>query len=240
MTGLVTSSQIQLFPPAYMLNRFKTADVLIILEEAQYTKKQFFDHFAVGEREVNFKIPLNGGSSRRPLDKVTMVDFDKWTTVVERDLPVLYSETDNFREGFAWFMKVLEECRNYDSLQNVCIHTLDSLFRALEIRTTIMFSKVLVPQRPQDPSLWIAELAKAARAEKYFQGRDAMDAYFQAKPFEDRRIELCCQQWHPPQAMKSYIGMQRSILHSIFLQGFEKTALGLQGHGVEPWPVRGD
>lgn len=239
---VITTSQIQLFPPPYMIKRFMDVDAVVLLEEAQYTKRKFFDHFTIRDGHgltKNIKIALEGGGGRQLLWDVRLVDWAKQRTDILHTLSIAYAGAPFFPLMMKWLD---EEClpRHSGMLHGLCERTMLATMALLGHTKVPLRSTSLIDPRPVDPSDWLAVLTKLAKGTTYMQGRDAMDAYFDPAPFEAAGIELCCQTWVAPVHVPQFPTGELSVLHGLFHVGPKrmKQLLKDSGPAMSPWPVQ--
>lgn len=194
-----TASQPQFFPLLYLLERFARVDVLVFLEESQYTRKtaQSWTVLSGSNGEFRFNLPVHGG--RKPTDSITLAENpNKWFTRASRTLQLTYGKFEAYRKLKDEVDDILHQISNSESLNDVGWISMNWLIRQAGLSTRVVRSRELVPERPVDATEWMASFANHINATDYIQGHAAMKNYFRRGPFESRGVRLWYQEYSTP------------------------------------------
>jgi len=194
-----TVSQPQFFPLLYLLERFARVDVLVFLEESQYTRKtaQSWTVLQGPNGPFRFNLPVHGG--RKPTNSITLAeDPNKWFSRASKTLQLTYGKFEAFRELTDELDDILHRVSNSKSLNDAGWITMKWLINQAGLATRVIRSRKLVPERPVAATEWMASFANHINATDYIQGHAAMKSYFQRGPFEDRGIRLWYQEYSTP------------------------------------------
>jgi hypothetical protein len=194
-----TVSQPQFFPLLYLLERFARVDVLVFLEESQYTRKtaQSWTVLPGPNGPFRFNLPVHGG--RRPTNSITLAeDPNKWFSRASKTLQLTYGKFEAFRELTDELDDILHRVSNSKSLNDAGWITMKWLINQAGLATRVIRSRKLVPERPVEATEWMASFANHINATDYIQGYAAMKSYFQRGPFEDRGVRLWYQEYSTP------------------------------------------
>jgi len=194
-----TASQPQFFPLLYLLERFARVDVLIFLEESQYTRKtaQSWTVLPGPNGTFRFSLPVHGG--RRPTESITLAeDPDKWFSRASKTLQLTYGKFEAYRALKDELDDILHQVSISKSLNDAGWITMNWLISQARLVTRIIRSRELVPERPAGATEWMASFASQINATDYIQGHAAMKNYFQRGPFEERGVRLWYQEYPTP------------------------------------------
>jgi len=194
-----TVSQPQFFPLLYLLERFARVDVLVFLEESQYTRKtaQSWTVLPGPNGPFRFNLPVHGG--RKPTNTITLAeDPNKWVSRASKTLQLTYGKFEAFRELRDELDDILHRVSNSKSLNDAGWITMKWLINQAGLATRVIRSRKLVPERPVEATEWMASFANHINATDYIQGHAAMKSYFQRGPFENRGVRLWYQEYSTP------------------------------------------
>jgi hypothetical protein len=195
-----TACQPQFFPFLYLLERFARVDVLVFLEESQYTRKtaQSWAVLVGSNGPFRFNLPVHGG--RRPTDQIKLAETpDKWFSRASRTLQFTYGKYEAYRKLKHEVESILHKVSRSDSLNNAGWITMNWLISQAGLGTRVVRSRKLVPNRSTDATTWMASFAGHINATDYVQGHAAMKNYFQPGPFEDCGVRLWYQEYSTPE-----------------------------------------
>jgi hypothetical protein len=194
-----TASQPQFFPLLYLLERFSRTDYLVLLEEAQYTRKtaQSWTILVGPNGPFRFSIPVNSG--RKPTKDVNLaINQSQWIKRACNTLQMTYGKFEAYRSMKEELENILWQVSNSKSLNDVGLLTMSWMVKKAGLSTTVIKSTDLVPQRPGDATTWMASFARHLHATDYIQGRRAMQSYFKRGPFEELGVRLWYQDYTTP------------------------------------------
>jgi len=181
------------------LERFARVDVLVFLEEAQYTRNtaQSWTVLPGPNGPFRFNLPVHGG--RKPTDSITLAeDPNKWFSRASRTLQLTYGKFEAFRELKDELDDILQQVSKSKILTDAGLITMNWLIKQAGLATRVIRSREFVPERPVDATEWMASFANHINATDYIQGHAAMKNYFQRGPFEDRGVRLWYQEYSTP------------------------------------------
>ena len=223
----VTCTQPLLFPPLYMIERFARCDVVVLMQEAQHSRQAEHSWLLLTSPDGEVKISLRcKDKNRRPIDQIRVLDLERWCVDLKLRLRMAYGR----QPGYAAAGQALD--RFLDGLGQMVDPTLHEVSRAtmifasacLGVHPVWLDSKSLVPERPADAVAWLADLAYAAGATDYVQGRVSIENYFSPGAFERHGIHLWAQEWPQPELPRlgGQPGLRTSLLDSLLISGPER------------------
>jgi hypothetical protein len=193
-----TANQPLFFPPIHMVERFARCHAVVVLQEAQWHRKGGHTRTELMGPNGPFCVSLPvRDKGQRPLDQMFVVPG--WSNDLLRTL------RGNYRKGIGW------SCLS-DGLRTL-LTALDSqetrvcdigegiirwLGHVLGLGYTVHRSRDLVPERPGEPTAWMASFAPHLRATDYVQGQISIAAYFAPGAFRAQGCRLWSQQYSVP------------------------------------------
>ena len=231
----VTATQPLLFPPLYMIERFARCDVVVLMQEAQHSRQAEHSWMLLSTPDGEVKISLRcKDKNRRPIDEIRVLDLERWCADLQRRLRMTYGR----EPGYATTAPALDSF--LDTLGQLREPTLHQVSRASMIFTAACLgvhpvwldSKTLVPERPADAVAWLAELAHAAGATDYVQGRVSIENYFTPGAFRRHGIRLWAQKWRQPglSRLGGQPSLRTSLLDSLLIDGPERLRQLIDGN----------
>jgi WbqC-like protein family len=105
----------------------------------------------------------------------------------------------------------------HDGLYETVVNSTTRMFEAMGLPLTSFKDTDLIPNRPDNASTWLAQLAKSAGATDYFQGLNAMRSYFDPSEFSGLRLHY--QAYGEVQPLPG----KASVLHHVATHGLDRT-----------------
>lgn len=226
----VTSSQIQFYPPPYMISRFAAADAVIMLSLAQHQSTQFMSNFVLENHKgkpVGYKLALTHPYPPNHRGIIRDIQLEHSEDRIRSDVQRVMNEAWGKNPGRFPYHKqawaFFDATFKYDKELHVCVQqTMLRTMHTMWLPTPLFYDDVsLMPERPQNASAWISTMVRDLSgilhgAELiYFQGYKAMDAYFDVKWFDG--IKLMFQDY------QVNMNPKMSLLQSIAERGLENT-----------------
>lgn len=213
-----TANQPLFFPLIYMMERFARVDHLVIMEEAQFTK---FGHqarvqLATRTGLVTTVLPLQDRAFKA-LDQVLVHDPARWAGKIKKQMQTIYGRQPGYKADMGGRFDVLIDNLVEEDGPLTAARVGSASIRWLCALAGLAFyinrSIELVPERPCDPTMWIAAFGTALRARAYLGGETAMRAYVDKSLFDARGIALVVQDYRVPAYRQLHTG-------SLFDQAF--------------------
>lgn len=197
----VTCTQPLLFPPIYMIERFARCHCVVLMQEAQFSRKANHGWALIKTPQGPFKIgPTLKKKNRRPIDEIEVLDPAGWATHLDKQLHGFYKGALGYQETRESLDRLLQSIAE---ARDLTLHRLNemtiwwSLGQAGVLRRLVP-SKRLVPERPLDPTQWLADLAHGAGATDYIQGVTSIQSYFQSGVFARKGMQVWGQDFDVP------------------------------------------
>lgn len=229
MERIYTANQPLLLPSIYMMNRYFHSEVLVLMEEAQFTK--FGHQSRVEIMTPNGKqyltVPLKDRSFK-PINQVQLADGPRTVDTFKKTLQAAYGKYDAFKELRSSLFAALDYAADKGNLADFNYWLMIWLWEVLDMKTQIMKSRDVLPQRPEHPSEWVAELGKAVICNVYLGGGTAQTAYIREEDFDKRGIALRPQKYKLP----SYLSVKKQPLGDGATDGWVSILDPLLVHGV--------
>jgi|GEM_PF-3241102 len=233
-----TATQPLLFPPLYMIERFARCDVVVLMQEAQHSRQAEHSWVLLTSPTGPLKVSLPcKAKNRRPIDEIEVLDLEAWCNALRHRLKTAYGKQPGYAQiapSLDIFLEQLALTTAADggnpTLFDVSRRTMIWCCRVLGVFPIWHHSKYLVPERPADAVAWLAELAHAAGATDYVQGRVSIESYFTPGAFRRLGIRLWAQEWRQP-GLSRLAGLSRlggqpslrtSMLDALLIDGPER------------------
>ena len=236
----MTATQPLLFPPLYMVERFARCDVVVLMQEAQHSRQAEHSWMLLSTPDGEVKISLRcRDKNRRPIDEIEVLDLERWCADLQRRLRMTYGKQPGYAQiapSLDIFLEKLALTTAADggnpTLFDVSRRTMIWCCRMLGVFPLWEHSQYLVPERPADAVAWLAELAAAAGATDYVQGRVSIDNYFTPGAFRRHGIRLWAQEWWQPglSRLGGQPSLRTSVLDSLLIDGPERLRLLIDGN----------
>lgn len=232
MTKIYTANQPLLFPSIYMMNRYFHSDVLVIMGEAQFTK---FGHqsrveIVTPQGKQYLTVPLKN-RSYKALNEVLLADPSRTVSTLKKTLQTVYGRYTGFQQHREYLWDILDLAANCTTLCNFNNSLMLWLWDVLGMKADLLSSLSILPNRPEHPSEWVAELGAKCEADIYLGGATAQQAYIRDEDFKSRGITLRPQSFKmtPYKSVKGYMAGENpgdgwiSILDPLFVLGTDET-----------------
>lgn len=193
-----TANQTQFFPPVYMFDRFMQSDALVLMSEAQFTKRGSHSRakliFKTGE--YLSVVPLVN-RSYKSLNKVRVCDPKKWAKKLKKQLRFAYCKCPGYIELSDSLNTMLDIV---SSLPDVTIAqvgraSLEWCLSVLRINLQLFDSFDLIGERPAEANAWLLEIGKAVGCDTYIGGLTTLEKYINIEMFEVAKISYLAQDY---------------------------------------------
>jgi hypothetical protein len=173
-----TATQPLFFPRIHMLERFARCHRVVILQEAQWQRHGGHTRTMLAGGSGPFSAPLQvKNKGQRPLDQLEVLPG--WSGPFIRTLEGTYGRCPGWPPVGPSLLRLLAgldgDGITVADVGEVLIRWLGSL---LGLSCQVIRSKDLVPERPREPTAWMASFARPLGATDYLQGARAIAAYF--------------------------------------------------------------
>lgn len=194
-----TANQNLLFPHIYMLNRYANVDHYVSMNTAQFTKFGHQSRVEILDRHGNEQlliIPLKG-RSYKPLNEVEVLNPTKVVRNFLTTLQTVYGRQEAYKALKPWLEETLHSAPQEDgtTLAEFNNHVLKAIFDLLDIRCEWHDVEVILPNRPEHPSEWVADMGIAINCTQYLGGGTAQNAYLREEDFAKRGTTFVAQDY---------------------------------------------
>lgn len=203
------------FPPTWWMARVLAADVVVLLDNAQFSRKHqgpggsgptwqnCCEIKLPGQPRHRLTVPVSGG--RQQL-RYTALTEDAWQERHLRTIAMAYAKAPRYAEVMSMIKEIIElPTDNLGALTGTSV--VESFF-ALQDRATI--GTYITPHKPEwfrasqlrvpagvTGTDWMVELTKAVRGTRYLVGQTALANYIDRVQFEGQGIELVPHRYTP-------------------------------------------
>lgn len=207
---MITVTQPQFFPPLFMFVRFAQCDKIVFMEEAQYSVSGGHSRLVAKSSESNVTIPLTLiGRGRKPLCDIGV---SKEQHLFIKNINEHYKDSPRYGDSTLPFVLSLMD-NNETSLSGFNISIIKSLLSSFAINCTVLKSREVVPNRPENPTEWISYIAMLCNEQDYIQGRVGIESYLEIDKFKAKNINVWAQN------TISTMPISESVLSFIFKYG---------------------
>lgn len=181
------------------LERWKHADHLIILDDAQFLKRGWHhrDKLILNNKEVWYGLPLQQkGSYQKQINEMLLLDDVNWKKKLLKSIQLSYGKYPSFNEYYTWFEELLNH--QFQFLSEINLHILDELKRIFKIKAGYTLSSNTPSELTSTERL--VELCQTVGTTHYVTGMGSKE-YLDESLFAKSLIEV---QWHHPQSNQFY------------------------------------
>lgn len=196
---IYTANQTLLFPHIYMLNRYANVQHYVSMNNAQFTK---FGHQSRVElmdkhgHEQLVIIPLRNRSFAL-LNEVQLADAVRTKKGILNTVQALYGSRESYNALKQSFVDAITSAPSHEgvTLAEFNNHLLKWLFDLVGIKVQWHDSEVIVPNRDEHPSVWVAQMGHAINCTTYIGGGTAQAAYLREEDFAERGMSFVAQNY---------------------------------------------
>lgn len=197
-----TANQTLFFPHIYMLNRYANVQHYVSMNNAQFTKFGHQSRVELLDKHGNVQlliVPLKNRSYAL-LNEVRLDNPAKTKKTILTTIQTLYGSREPYIGLRKSFTDAVSTAPSHDgvTLAEFNNHLLRWLFDLVKIKVKWHDSEVIVPQRPDHPSEWVAEMGRAINCTKYLGGAVAQAAYLREEDFAARGMTFVAQNYVMP------------------------------------------
>jgi hypothetical protein len=201
------------------IQRWKMADRLVLLDDAQFLKRGWHhrDRLILNDKETWFGVPVQQkGSYQKNINQIQIIQEEQWKQKLLKSIKLSYKKYPGFEVYYPWFESLISE--NYTTLDEINIRFLKELALVFKIETPIELSSK-IPSNLKSTDRLI-QLCHEHKGTTYLTGMGSKD-YLSEEAFLSEGINV---KWHQPennifypQSSQDEIGL--SILHHLLKYG---------------------
>lgn len=203
--GVYTANQpLALGGQYYMWNRYAECQYLVHMTTAQFTKFGHQSRIELADKQgkpVMFVIDLLDRSFK-PLNQVMLADPERTVTKLFKTLQALYGRAPQFKNVMNMLELAYSPILVADyagppriSLSDFNCALTNTLVSIILPELVIAYDPQVLPERPEHPSVWVAEMGKCLECSTYIGGGTAKNAYVRPDDFDLRGIVYRTQDW---------------------------------------------
>lgn len=181
-----------------MVERFARCDAIVLMEEAQFTRKGGMNRVIIKtpKGKETLTLPV-ANSKRQSLDQTFLFNGPENTEKIFNRLRQNYLKAPHWSEIETSLQEVLEKVAEAPNLSHAGWLTMCWAFDTLDMIKVIYRSRELCPVRNDNACVWLSELTQSVFGTDYIQGRASMEGYFQPGTFKKLGIRTWAQNYYP-------------------------------------------
>lgn len=196
---IYTANQTLFFPHIYMLNRYANVEHYVSMNNAQFTKFGHQSRVELMDKHGQTQlliVPLRNRSFAL-LNEVQVVDPMKVQKQILNTVQALYGSRDAYKALYPTFRDLVTSGPTHEgvTLSQMDNHLLKGLFSLLALKVQWHDSEVIVPERDEHPSVWVAQMGAAINCTEYLGGGTAALAYLREEDFKSRGMTFVSQNY---------------------------------------------
>lgn len=190
-----TANQPQIFPAIYMMARYARVDAYVSMNNAQVTKSGHQYRVSMVDRngkEVMIIISLKARTYKL-INEVEVADIGKDVRGILLTLQSLYGKQENYRvlkEELTELLMSLETLEKPITLAKINKEMFKWLVDKIGLDMEMYDSEIIVPERAEHPSEWVAQMGAAINCNIYLGGEVAQKAYLRESDFIERGMRF--------------------------------------------------
>lgn len=203
---LVGIHQLHYLPWLRYVEKMHTCDAFIVLDNVQFNKNgwQNRNRIKTASGPALLTVPVHARVGDE-LDRVTVCNRLAWRRKHWGSIDQNYRRAPYYDDYSAFLRRTFD--RDWETLNDLNRYMQAFYVDALGIDTAMYYASEL--EVPGQATERLVNLVKAVGGDEYYSGAYALDAYLDAKRFEDAGIRLRLQNWNSPeypQLHGDYIG----------------------------------
>ena len=164
-------------------------DKFVILDDVQYITRGWINRnkIFVNGKDQWITIPLEGANRNRLINELKICSPNNWAPKLKRNIDYNFKKSQNFKEGYELFSRIID-C-NTNDLSSFLVRSIKLICDFLDIDTDIILSSEISPLDILKGQARIIHICKKLNASFYYNPQGGIELY-NKEEFIKENIEL--------------------------------------------------